>query len=256
MTKCSILQVEFSALRMGGIFFIMNRREFLKGSACFIADFYLPKPIREIGGVKLETKIVNGAVYKGPSINKVALTIDDGYGLNSLITILDFSEKNNIPLTFFIVGKLLADKRYEEQLKRAIKLGCSLQNHSWSHPYFTKLADDEIKTEVEKASEQIEKLSGGKNGSGKFLRPPYGSFNEKVVETANKLGMKVVIWSLSSGSTGNNDVSQIVIALSNVGKGDIILFHVNGKDAQALPAFFPLLAAKGLSATGLSDLVG
>ena len=82
--------------------------------------------------------------YKGP-INKkmVALTFDDGPDDIYTPKILDILNEKKIKATFFVIGQQV--RWQPEMLKRIIKEGHEIGNHSWSHPNFLELTTSQLK---------------------------------------------------------------------------------------------------------------
>ena len=60
----------------------------------------------------------------------IALTFDDGPG-EYTSELLDCLEENNAHATFFMLGQNV--ELYPDDVKRMLKLGCEIGNHSWDH---------------------------------------------------------------------------------------------------------------------------
>ena len=106
-------------------------------------------------------------------MGKAYLTIDD---VTSNITpyIIDGLEKRNIkPVLFSTGANLLA---YWEEGKYALKKGAIVGNHSYSHPYFSKLSLEECYLEILKQEELLDRLynEAGVVRERKNFRFPYG----------------------------------------------------------------------------------
>ena len=80
-----------------------------------------------------------------------------------------------------------------------------------------------------------------------LFRPPGGSFSGDVVETARRMGMRVVLWSVDPQDWRNGaTTTQIVVnVLSNVHPGSIVLLHDGGGDQSATVRALPQII-KGL----------
>ena len=61
-------------------------------------------------------------------------------------------------LNGFLAG-MFCDK-FPEAARAIADAGMELGNHSYSHPHFTKLSDEEIKSQMERAEEAILKACG------------------------------------------------------------------------------------------------
>ncbi len=98
-------------------------------------------------------QVIHQEPYIDPSKPMVALTFDDG-PRGRTDRLLDALEKYDAHATFYIVGVSLKEE-YRGTLQRMVELGCELGNHSKSHAAFTNLQPNQIKEEVNTASEWI-----------------------------------------------------------------------------------------------------
>lgn len=111
---------------------------------------------------------------KKNSLKRVALTFDDGPDDNYTSQILDILKKHNLKATFFLVGSRI--KAHPDVVKRIVKEGHIIGNHTWDHQNFLKLSDKDILTEVSKTDEELYKIAGYHST---LLRPPF-SFNNAI----------------------------------------------------------------------------
>lgn len=95
----------------------------------------------------------------------VALTFDDGPGQYAG-TLLDTFKKYNAKATFFLEGQYV--KSRPSYVKRMVKEGHEIGNHSYKHPDFTKMSATAIRSEIKKTNDAIKKASGAEP---KLLRP-------------------------------------------------------------------------------------
>lgn len=192
-------------------------------------------------------------VWKSPLPEKyVALTFDDGPYENSTSMILDILKENNVRATFFVVG-MFAEKR-PNIVKREAEEGHTVGNHSmwhWSglHEKDQKYISDEFK----KANDIIENITGVRP---KYVRPPYGSVSDNLINAAKENDMKVILWSIDTKDWDINTSSSTIVSkiLSKVKSGSIIIFHDGRADAvdysrintiEALPIIIRELKKQG-----------
>lgn len=240
----------------------MERRSFLRYLAAVgTVVLFLPTAEAENKETRKESIYHHGALYRGPKIPQVAVTIDDGWDPQEIEKVLQVVRKSKVPLTFFIVGKLLARSPWKELAKEALSLGCELQNHSLTHPFLARMSSrEEIKKEILSAQDLIFRVSGGRGNSGRYLRPPYGSFDARVVEVANRFGLEVVMWSLSSEGTSRKPSGELIpskAVLQNLAStrwGEIVLMHFNWNDVGSLGRYLAALGKDRLSPVLLSTL--
>lgn len=109
----------------------------------------------------------------------LCLSFDDGPSDDSTMNdMLDVLEKHNVKASFFIIGnKVNADNA--SVVKRAVSLGCDIQNHSWTHSFMSKMTRSQIIEEYEKTDLLLEELTGRR---AEFFRPPYLDVSDDVYE--------------------------------------------------------------------------
>lgn len=137
--------------------------------------------------------IVDGNIIMDQDMgeNLCALTFDDG---PSRFTpeLLDMLASHGIRATFFMLGRNA--QLYPEIVRRVIKEGHEIGNHSWSHPNLRKLSTDAQDREIEQTDEMLRSLGA----APLYMRPPYGSFDERTVKIADKIGVSIILWSMDS----------------------------------------------------------
>lgn len=112
----------------------------------------------------------------------VSLTFDDGPnfpGDNTMERMLDLLEKNGVVASFFLIGNKITDENIP-LIKRAVKMGCDIQNHSWTHQDMTKMTAEQIKEEYDKTDDKIIEITGVRPI---FFRPPYIAVNQTMYDT-------------------------------------------------------------------------
>ncbi|EJU00232.1 carbohydrate esterase family 4 protein [Dacryopinax primogenitus] len=132
--------------------------------------------------------------------NMVALTFDDGPYIYEQ-DILNTLNAAGIKGTFFVNGNnwgCIYDQW--QSLQDAYWGGHQIGSHTWDHPDLTTLSWDQIDQEFSSVEQAIQKIVGAQPA---FFRPPYGSYNDEVLQIAANHGMNVILWDLDSGdSTG------------------------------------------------------
>ncbi|WP_253298091.1 polysaccharide deacetylase family protein [Paenibacillus sp. MSJ-34] len=198
-------------------------------------------------------------VWDVPTDRKmIALTFDDGPDPRYTPDILDLLRKYDAKATFFVIGKRIGN--YPDIVRREVKEGHELANHTYSHTYFSgSYSVDKIKKEIEQAHDLIVRTTGYKP---QLFRPPGGYYNDSIIEAAKKQGYLVVLWSWHQDTKDwrSPGVNQIVNkVLRNARNGDIILFHdhVEGKSntVEALKIILPALKKRGYSFVTVSELI-
>jgi len=135
-----------------------------------------------------------GVYSSCPIKNSVVLTFDDGPS-NYTAELLDVLKANNVKATFFVIGSNLAESGYASSVKRAYDEGHTIGSHTWTHPHLMDLSAAQIIDEMTKTAAEIEKVIGFRP---KYMRPPYGEYNDLVVDTLTGMGYKMMLWNLDT----------------------------------------------------------
>jgi peptidoglycan/xylan/chitin deacetylase (PgdA/CDA1 family) len=168
-------------------------------------------------------------VYCGGPRPYAAFTFDDGPGPYTSLA-LRVLRAAHTPATFFLVGRKLA---LFPQLPRREARNGALGDHTWSHPFLPGLPPPAIYAEIANAKAAIDRYSGAKV---RLFRPPYEGHNAAVDETAQRLGLVEVLWSVDSAdSLGANHTAIKRNVLGGLRPGAIVLMHENrGQTIRAL----------------------
>jgi peptidoglycan/xylan/chitin deacetylase (PgdA/CDA1 family) len=163
--------------------------------------------------------------YSGSSKEKlVALTFDDGPSLIWTPQILDALKKANIKATFFMLGDHV--KKYPEVARRVANEGHEIGNHTYDHHVLFYYKPEELAKEIKDAEVAIREVTGR---TTRYFRPPKAWLTEAEKKQINRLGYKIVLWSLNSKDWVTFDDKYIVRYLvRNILPGEIILFHDSG----------------------------
>ncbi|AXI40399.1 delta-lactam-biosynthetic de-N-acetylase [Bacillaceae bacterium ZC4] len=198
-----------------------------------------------------------GAFYLGdPSKKEIYLTFDNGYENGYTSKILDVLKKHDVHATFFVTGHYL--KTAPDLVKRMVKEGHIVGNHSWSHPDMTTISADKIKKELDAVSDKVKELTGQEGTV--YVRPPRGIFSERTLALSEKYGYLNIFWSLAFVDWKVNEQKGWRYAYDNIinqiHPGAIILLHTVSKDnADALDEAIKTLKQQGYTFKSLDDLV-
>lgn len=182
-------------------------------------------------------------------INKkyVAITFDDGPSIYTE-RILNTLKKHEVNATFFILGNKVS--AYQDLLIQSLKNGNVIGNHSYNHKWLIKLKDNEIKNQIEKTNEEIQKYTGY---TPTLLRPTYGSLNTYLKHFPN---MEVVLWTVDTMDWKYKNTNVIVKRATNHLKdGDIILMHdIYKSTANSLDKIITEIKKKGFEIVTVLEL--
>lgn len=183
-----------------------------------------------------------------PSKPMVALTFDDGPMPASTGKILNVLDLYNARATFFVVGSMAVNAT--DMLVKMDSIGCQIGNHTYYHPELSALSSYGIASELSATSNVIYSAVGKYPA---LLRPPYGSQNQTVLQTA---GMPSILWSIDTNDWRYRDASHVINSvLSNVSDGDIVLMHdVYWSTATAVEVIVPSLISMGFQLVTVDEL--
>jgi len=199
--------------------------QFLLGSAAITLKHGLDSGI---------TVPMNAKPVPGP--RAVALTFDDGPNPGFTDRLLDVLKAKHVHATFFDVGRMAA--AYPDLVKREIKEGHVVGDHSWSHPMLAHRSDGSARDELEHTRDLLRSLGA----TVTLFRPPYGSYTHSTVDIAGSLGMRTVVWSADPADYRRPPVGTIVTrVLNQVRPGVIILMHDGGGDRSNTIAAVPII---------------
>lgn len=199
----------------------------------------------------------NGGVFIDHTKDKVLyLTFDNGYENGYTAQILDVLKEKKVPAAFFVTGHYLKDQ--PDLVKRMVKEGHIVGNHSWSHPDMTTVSNKRLKKELSKVEEKFTDITGVKEM--RYLRPPRGIFSERTLALSNQEGYINVFWSLAYLDWEINKQRGWEYAYNNIMKqvhpGSIMLLHTVSKDnAEALGKAIDDLRKKGYKFRSLDYLM-
>jgi peptidoglycan/xylan/chitin deacetylase (PgdA/CDA1 family) len=157
----------------------------------------------------------SGTLNGSASEKAISLTFDDGPDLRFTPQVLDVLKRYGVKATFFLIGTKA--KEHPDIVKRIVKEGHAIGNHSFSHPLFTKLDMNRFSQEIEQTEDVLQALTGSRP---KLIRPPYGVINEEQLLWVQARGMTVVNWNVDSldwKSLGEAEVSNNILGHTNAG---------------------------------------
>ena len=186
------------------------------------------------------------------SDNLIAISFDAAWGADKTRGIMDICDAYSVEATFFLVG-FWVDK-YPDMVKEIYERGFLIGNHSTNHLHMSKLTQDEMIKELIITNDKIEAITGTKPT---FFRPPFGEYNDKLINSARELNMTTIQWNVDSldwkGLSGGEIANRIV---NRATSGSIILCHNNSDHIlEALPMVILGLKNKGYTFVTMDKIV-
>ncbi len=168
--------------------------------------------------------------------------------------IIRILKKHNVHVTFFMTGGWVS--QYPDDVKALAKAGHDLGNHSENHKQMSQLSAEECKKEIMSVHEKVKELTGIEM---KLFRPPYGDYNDTLIQAVNDCGYHAIQWDVDSldwKDYGVDSIIRTVCEHKHLGNGSIILCHNGAKyTAEALDTLITNLQAQGYELVPISALI-
>lgn len=196
----------------------------------------------------------------------IALTFDDGPDMRKVSStnrILDVLEEYGCKATFFVqtiqltypdaIGDgsgLTYAQRNKKTVQREHDLGMEIGSHSYDHPNFNKLSDDEIQAQIDKSCSMIKEITGE---DVKIIRTPGGAEKQNVLDA---VGMPIILWDIDTNDWDTKDADNTYNhVLEHVRGGSIVLMHdIYSQTADAVEMLVPELVSRGYHLVTVSEL--
>ena len=183
-----------------------NLSKFIKTGLAVIATLVLTAVITDkVTGGAVNTALETNAVFTSSASlfrekelpiycvktdkPQIALTFDGAWGNEDTATLLDILERQNVTATFFFTGGWIS--KYPDDVKTILEKGHEVGNHSENHKQMSKLSKEQCKEEIRIVHDKVKELTGLEMT---VFRPPFGDYNDTVIQAANELGYHVVQW--------------------------------------------------------------
>ena len=172
----------------------------------------------------------------------IALTFDAGPSEHSA-RLLDILKEKQVPATFFLLGKRHIEK-YPEPVRRMADEGHEVASHTSDHKILTRLRPEEIREELERPNQEIERLTGKRPT---LMRPPQGRTDDTVHEICRELGLAEVLWTVTAKDYKTTDSDLITRrVLAQASRDGIILLHdIYDGTVPAVPGIIDALKERG-----------
>ena len=172
--------------------------------------------------------------------------------MDKTIPILDILDQYGVKTTFFLVGGWV--DKYPDMVKEIFARGHEIGNHSNTHPQMSKLGEEGIREELRMMSDKVEKLTGVRPT---LFRPPYGDYNDRVIQVARAEGYEAVQWSIDSLDWKDRGTQDIIKRCTyKVENSDIVLFHNDSNDiVNALPTVIQHYQGLGFTIIPVGQIV-
>lgn len=183
---------------------------------------------------------------------KIAVTFDAAWSAEDTDEIIGILDKHNAKATVFAVGDWV--EKNPDAIKKIYDAGHEIGNHSDTHASFSTVSREEVKKEITACNNKIKAITGE---NPMVVRAPGGDYDNKSIEVAESLDMKMIQWDVDSLDWKLLSVDEMYERVtSKVQNGSILLFH-NGVEntPEALDKILTKLEKDGYKFVTVSELI-
>ena len=183
---------------------------------------------------------------------KIALSFDCAWGAEDFDSMMETLDKHNVKATFFMTGGFVSDN--PECVKTLVEKGHEPGNHSEHHYDMATITAGEMKTEIMDVHKKVKELTGK---DMKVFRPPYGSYNNELIDTVYGCDYYPIQWDVDSLDWKGISAAEITKRVTGkVTNGSIVLFHNAGEHTpEALPDILDYLLGEGYEIVPISKIL-
>ena len=184
---------------------------------------------------------------------QIAISFDAAWGNDDTEQLIKILGEYKVPATFFVVGAWV--DKYPESVKALSDAGHQIQNHSNTHPHMPQLSREQMRDEIESCNKKIAEVTGV---TPTLLRPPYGDYDNALIEVMDSLKMHTIQWDVDSLDWKDSATPDSICkrVTSKVKNGSIVLFHNDADHTpEALPTILKCLKDEGYEFVFIEDLI-
>jgi peptidoglycan/xylan/chitin deacetylase (PgdA/CDA1 family) len=196
-------------------------------------------------------------IYHGNRAKKrIALTFDTSEvgEPNTARAIIDELTRLRAPATFFVCGAWCY--KNPDLLRLAVDRGFEIANHSFGHPAFTAISNEQIAAQLKGTEEAVANVAGSRISA--YCRPPYGAIDARVEQVVAQQGYATVLWDVDTNDWRESSIRELIRDRATVGMrgGEIVLMHTTGSHTkEALMEIVGNMRANGFQLTTLTGVM-
>lgn len=215
------------------------------GEICGAADVPVPGALVGVGAARPGNGEL-GLTVQVRAVPIVYLLFDDGTGIvtDGRYLMQRILDEYGVKGTFFLTGRAM--RTYPEAVRALVAAGHRVGNHTWSHPFLTRLSDAAIAAELDQTEQQYRALVPGGTLRPCF-RAPNGDLNARVLAVVDGRGYRQIAQTVNSFDWMGIPAQRIIEnVLAGMRDGALVSFHTQEpQTAIALRTLLPLLLADG-----------
>lgn len=183
----------------------------------------------------------------------VALTFDDGLRPEIHKQLLNLAKKESVLVTFFLIGNTVDKNRL---LKRTIREGHEIGNHSMTHSVLTKLSDEELRSEILDFQMMFKE---DYDYVPTVFRAPKLQYDERVMKVLKESNLIPVNATVGTKDWAEDTTKEYIynkaISAMKTCDGCIILMHEVKKTVDVLPQIIKYYRDNGYKFVTVSQLL-
>ncbi len=197
------------------------------------------QPVYFLRGIGLPVDTRDEAA-KGRKV--VVLSFDDGPRRETTPKVLDILKRYDVKAMFFVTGYGVRDNA--DLLMRMAREGHAIGTHTVTHANLRGLNREQMLREITPVNEEVEKVTRERV---KYFRPPFGAYDQAVLEVLKELNLQIITWTTGSLDWQTKDPATVTRnVLDHVYPGAVVLLHdTHEHTVEALPGIIEGLRAKG-----------
>lgn len=182
----------------------------------------------------------------------IAFSFDATWGTENTDRLLEILARYGVKTTFFLAGNWVEE--YPEYVRKIAEAGHEIGNHSYAHGHMASMSEYQIRQDLERNGQLIQRLIGTKPT---LFRPPFGEYNDRLIQVAEEMGLYTVQWSIDSLDWKDLSADAMVErVLKGLGPGEIVLFHNAGKHTpEAVERLIPEIQGRGYRIVPVGELI-
>lgn len=213
--------------------------------ACGAADLRLPGALVGVTQ-EIPSNDVAALTFQIEPRPTAALIFDDGTGLFSgdRLTAQTILDQYGVKGNFFLIGRAMRDR--PSMVRALVSAGHRVGNHTYSHPFLTRLSDAQIGQELDNTEAQYRAIVP--NGTTKpCFRAPNGAIDNRVSRIAAGRGYRQIDWTVGSLDWAGVSSDRVLRnVLDGLHDGALISFHTQEPATMtALRTLIPLMQSWG-----------
>lgn len=191
-------------------------------------------------------------IYHGSREDRtMALTCNVFWGEEYIGPMLEILTKKETRITFFIGGTWA--EKFPALVREIKEKGHEIGTHGYSHPHPDGLSREDNRRDIARAREIITEITGE---SPVLYAPPYGERGNAVLQAAEDLGCRTILWSIDTIDWQRPAPSVIHERVTGKAhNGGIVLMHPTAPTVEALPGIIDELRRQGYELVTVGEML-